>query len=357
MSNLDFYYRTLGLKPGASPEEVKLAYRKLAKIWHPDSQVDPDLKAKAEAEIKKINEAYGFLKNYQPDALPKSVASSETKVRSSAESATTPYERGMDNIKAGNYQEAIEDFTQAIRINPDDAQAYEQRGHACSKLGFEHRAASDFKKARQLQLSTQVSTNVTQARHSQTSQTDRSQTKPEPYPSSVPKVTGKLVYAFSAHSNPIATLTIHPNHQLIATSGLDKTVKLWDISTGKFVNRQTLQAETALALAFSADGNYLAIALLNEIKLHSIVDSKEITSFKGHTEAVESLQFSSSGEMLVSTGRDRKMIFWQLSTGQPLKIFEFEEGTPIVNRVVSSETKQSIISGWKSGKVQVRQLD
>jgi curved DNA-binding protein CbpA len=55
MSNIDLYYRTLGLKPGASLEEVKLAYRKLVKIWHPDAQADPDLKQRAEAEFLQVN--------------------------------------------------------------------------------------------------------------------------------------------------------------------------------------------------------------------------------------------------------------------------------------------------------------
>lgn len=45
------YYRTLGLEPNASEEEVKKAYRKLAMKHHPDRGGD-------EAEFKKIKEAY-----------------------------------------------------------------------------------------------------------------------------------------------------------------------------------------------------------------------------------------------------------------------------------------------------------
>jgi curved DNA-binding protein CbpA len=36
-SNLDQYYEILGLNPGASPGDVKQAYRNIVKIWHPDS--------------------------------------------------------------------------------------------------------------------------------------------------------------------------------------------------------------------------------------------------------------------------------------------------------------------------------
>ena len=52
------YYEVLGLSKGASEEELKKAYRKLAKKYHPD--VNPGDKD-AEAKFKEINEAYGIL--------------------------------------------------------------------------------------------------------------------------------------------------------------------------------------------------------------------------------------------------------------------------------------------------------
>ena len=52
------YYEVLGLKKGASEDEIKKAYRKLAKQNHPD--VNPGDKG-AEERFKEINEAYGIL--------------------------------------------------------------------------------------------------------------------------------------------------------------------------------------------------------------------------------------------------------------------------------------------------------
>ncbi|MHC5722521.1 MAG: J domain-containing protein, partial [Nostoc sp.] len=34
--DINYAYEILGLEPGASPAQVKRAYRKLVKIWHPD---------------------------------------------------------------------------------------------------------------------------------------------------------------------------------------------------------------------------------------------------------------------------------------------------------------------------------
>jgi hypothetical protein len=52
----------LGMKPGASVQEIKAAYRDLAKVWHPDRFAhDPRLQQKAQDKLKEINEAYEAL--------------------------------------------------------------------------------------------------------------------------------------------------------------------------------------------------------------------------------------------------------------------------------------------------------
>jgi len=55
----------LGLKPGASQEELVQAYRDLANVWHPDRFADnPRLQKKAEEKIKEINAAYEYIKSF-----------------------------------------------------------------------------------------------------------------------------------------------------------------------------------------------------------------------------------------------------------------------------------------------------
>jgi hypothetical protein len=52
----------LALRPGATPVEIKQAYRDMVKVWHPDRfGSDPRLRQKAEDKLKQINKAYQML--------------------------------------------------------------------------------------------------------------------------------------------------------------------------------------------------------------------------------------------------------------------------------------------------------
>ena len=54
-------YEVLGLKPGATQEEIKTAYRELVKKYHPDRYQNNPLSDLAEEKMREINEAYETL--------------------------------------------------------------------------------------------------------------------------------------------------------------------------------------------------------------------------------------------------------------------------------------------------------
>ncbi|MBD2251069.1 J domain-containing protein [Nostoc parmelioides] len=148
-------YEILGLKPGASQVEVKQAYRKLVKIWHPDRFVDDEQKQQAETKIKRINAAYNRVKSVTPTVEKPASATPPPKkpVKASVNrwGAETFYNWGVESVDKKEYEEAIAYFTQAIRLNPSYIAAYKYRGFICSELGYEYRATSDLNKAAQLE--------------------------------------------------------------------------------------------------------------------------------------------------------------------------------------------------------------
>jgi tetratricopeptide (TPR) repeat protein len=67
MNEINEYYEILGLRPGASPGEIKQAYRDLIKVWHPDRFAhDVRLQQKAQEKTKEINDAYQRIISFKP---------------------------------------------------------------------------------------------------------------------------------------------------------------------------------------------------------------------------------------------------------------------------------------------------
>ena len=60
-------YDVLGISPNASEEEIKAAYRALAKKYHPDSHPDD---TGAAGKMNEINEAYAFLQSQGFESNP-----------------------------------------------------------------------------------------------------------------------------------------------------------------------------------------------------------------------------------------------------------------------------------------------
>jgi hypothetical protein len=81
MDDLAKSYHLLGLKAGASLDEVKQAYRDLVRVWHPDRfGHDERLRLIAQEKLKEINGAYKFLQAhaFEADLAPEEAAAAET---------------------------------------------------------------------------------------------------------------------------------------------------------------------------------------------------------------------------------------------------------------------------------------
>ena len=106
---IDDPYKVLGVSPDASDEEIKRAYRRLAKEYHPDRNPGDEAAAK---KMQQINAAYEQIKNpekAQPNSGSYQSQSYDPFGRGyGQEDAGDPYLRSAYNyIRYGRYREAL----------------------------------------------------------------------------------------------------------------------------------------------------------------------------------------------------------------------------------------------------------
>ena len=63
-------YKILGITPHATDEEIKQAYRALAKKYHPDRYGESGLASQAAEKMKEINEAYDRIMKQRKEGIP-----------------------------------------------------------------------------------------------------------------------------------------------------------------------------------------------------------------------------------------------------------------------------------------------
>jgi len=97
-------YEILGVKPGASQDEIKSAYRKLIKQYHPDQFGDNPLKNLAQEKMIEINEAYEKLTK-NPNASYSNSSSSNSSYNNSS-SSFSDFQEIRRFIQSGNYAAA-----------------------------------------------------------------------------------------------------------------------------------------------------------------------------------------------------------------------------------------------------------
>ncbi|BBD59134.1 WD-repeat protein [Nostoc sp. HK-01] len=121
------------------------------------------------------------------------------------------------------------------------------------------------------------------------------------------------------HDDSVTSVSFSPDGKTLASGSYDKTIKLWNLETGKEIRTLKGHDNTVRSVNFSPDGKTLASGSSDKtIKLWNLETGKEIRTFKGHDNYVMSVSFSPDGKTLASGSLDKTIKLWNRNTGWDL---------------------------------------
>ena len=162
--------------------------------------------------------------------------------------------------------------------------------------------------------------------------------------------TGRNLVNLAGSRAAIRAVAFSPDSQKIAAAGWDRTVRLWDVSTGQEV--RVLRGHEFRCLAFSPDGLHLATGSRGRtIIIWNVASGAQQAILRGHTRDIYSVAFSPDGKRLVSGSWDQTVRVWDVATGK--EVFAPARHTDIVWGVDFSPDGQSVASASNDGSVKI----
>lgn len=135
-------------------------------------------------------------------------------------------------------------------------------------------------------------------------------------------LTHRRLAIFPGLGGPVEDVTFSPDGRTLAAAVIGRSLRLWDVATGKAAPNPTADTGRVTALAFSPDGRIMAVAQgpSHVIDLWDLTSHRLIARLKGDTGFVWSLAFSPDGKTLVSGGADGTARLWDVTTGTGISL-------------------------------------
>lgn len=155
--------------------------------------------------------------------------------------------------------------------------------------------------------------------------------------------TGKIVKEFKGDFEFINAVGFSPDGKY-AAAGCDNSVFMWDTATGQLIKEFTGNVTKVGKVVLSPDGKVALIASLathhlrnlngkvflttrnGNIHLRDLTNGRQIRVFKGHSDRIDTLDFSPDGKYALSGSRDRSIRLWEIATGKMIQNFRGHKG-------------------------------
>ncbi|XP_064522813.1 autophagy-related protein 16-1 isoform X5 [Pseudopipra pipra] len=173
--------------------------------------------------------------------------------------------------------------------------------------------------------------------------------EPHPGASKEVRVPTTAICVFDAHDGEVNAVQFSPGSRLLATGGMDRRVKLWEVLGDRCEPKGSLSGSNAgiTSIEFDSAGSYL-LAASNDFasRIWTVDDNRLRHTLTGHSGKVLSAKFLLDNARIVSGSHDRTLKLWDLRSKVCIKtVFAGSSCNDIVC------TEQCVMSGHFDKKI------
>ncbi len=125
------------------------------------------------------------------------------------------------------------------------------------------------------------------------------------------KLQSPLLYTLRGHRDGVRSVSFSPDGRKIASGSSDKTIKIWDIKTGRVRRTLTGHTDEISSISYSPDGKKIASSSHdNTIKLWNSRTGRLLYTLRDTEDWVNFVTFSPDGQILASANNDQTIKLW-----------------------------------------------
>jgi len=168
--------------------------------------------------------------------------------------------------------------------------------------------------------------------------------------------TGRVLSTLTGHSSGLYGVALTPDGQRAISASRDHTLKVWDLEGGRTVCTLEGHSSDVLGVAVTPDGKRaISASEDNTLKLWDLDTGRALRTLNGHSSAVHGVAVTPDGQRAVSASGDSTLKIWDLETGAV--VLTLEGHSSAVTGVALTPDGQRAVSASRDLTLKVWDLD